>query len=55
MVVKNQKFSAYDVGIPGGAPFPKTATATYKYANRELFSSSIDYNNISKKLIKTIK
>jgi len=48
-----QKFSAYDVGIPGGAPFPKTATATYKYANRELFSSSIDYHNISKKLIKT--
>ncbi|MDX1702440.1 MAG: TonB-dependent receptor, partial [Melioribacteraceae bacterium] len=48
-----QKFSAYDVGIPGGAPFPQPAIATYKYSIRELYSPSIEYNNISKYLVKT--
>jgi outer membrane receptor protein involved in Fe transport len=47
-----QKFSAYDVGIPGGAPFPASATAKYKYANRELFSGSLQLSNISNKLLK---
>jgi outer membrane receptor protein involved in Fe transport len=47
-----QKFSAYDVGIPGGTPFPKSAMAKYKYANRELFSGSLQLNNISNKFLK---
>jgi hemoglobin/transferrin/lactoferrin receptor protein len=49
---KYQKFSAYDVGIPGGAPFPKSAIAKYKSANRELLSGSIQLNNISDVLLK---
>lgn len=48
-----QKFAGYDVGIPGGDPFPQNAVAKYKYANRELFSISLEYKNISNSLLKT--
>jgi len=45
-----QKFSAEDVGIPGGAPFPSTAKATYPNASRELFSSEIIFKQLSNTL-----
>lgn len=51
--VEYQKFSAFDVGIPGGSPFPSSATAKYKYAKREMISGSIILNDISKYLIKS--
>ncbi len=47
-----QKFAGYDVGIPGGDPFPKNALAKYKYARRQLFDASIQYNNVTKSLLK---
>lgn len=43
-----QKFSGYDIGIPGGDPFPKNASAKYKFAKRQLIDGSIEYRNISK-------
>jgi len=46
------KFSAYDVGIPGGVPFPAKATAKYVYAKREMLNGEINYSNITKELIK---
>lgn len=48
-----QKFSAYDVGIPGGSPFPMSASAKYNYAKRAMYDASVTYKNISKNLIKT--
>lgn len=48
-----QKFSGYDIGIPGGDPFPKNALAKYKFAKRQLIDGSIEYRNISKNLLKT--
>lgn len=48
-----QKFNAYDVGIPGGEPFPEPAVAKYKYAGRELFQTSVDVNSINDYLIRT--
>ena len=53
MKIDYQKFSAFDVGIPGGAPFPNSAIAKYKYAKREMISGSLIINNISKLLIKS--
>jgi hemoglobin/transferrin/lactoferrin receptor protein len=41
-----QKFKAWDVGIPGGAPFPKNATAKYLNADREMFSGIIKIKNL---------
>ena len=46
------KFSAFDVGIPGGAPFPTTATAKYLHAKRDMISGSINFNSISQHLLK---
>ncbi len=46
------KFSAYDVGIPGGNPFPESATAKYIYAKREMLNGEINYTNVTKKLLK---
>jgi hemoglobin/transferrin/lactoferrin receptor protein len=43
--VQFQKYRASDVGIPGGAPFPKSATATYTLAERELINTNIVYHN----------
>jgi len=51
--INYQNFSAYDVGIPGGKPFPQTATAKYNYAKRKLLQTSIEYNNITQSLIKS--
>ncbi|MCW8848968.1 MAG: TonB-dependent receptor [Melioribacteraceae bacterium] len=48
-----QKFSAFDVGIPGGSPFPESATAKYKYAKRDMMSGSISFNSITKSLLKS--
>lgn len=48
-----QKFNAYDVGIPGGEPFPESAVAKYNYAGRELFQTSVDLNSINDYLIRT--
>lgn len=45
-----QKFSAMDVGIPGGAPFPTNATASYPNASRELFSGEIVVKQLSNTL-----
>ncbi len=45
-----QKFSAKDVGIPGGAPFPANSTASYPNASRELFSGEIVVKQLSSTL-----
>lgn len=48
-----QQFSAYDVGIPGGAPlFPNNATVTYPEELRRLLSAEYKINNLSSSLIK---
>jgi len=46
-----QNYTATDIGIPGGAPFPEPALAKYKLANRELFSSSMNYSKITSNLV----
>lgn len=38
-----QKFYAEDVGIPGGAPFPSTASARYPEEEREMLSAAYLY------------
>ncbi len=40
-----QKYSATNVGIPGGSAFTETSTATYKKAERELISTSLNWIN----------
>ena len=45
LLVNYQKFSATDVGIPGGAAFPAAATATYKTAEREMISTEYRVKN----------
>jgi len=48
-----QQFSAYDVGIPGGAPlFPNNAKVTYPEELRRLLSAEYKINNLSRSLIK---
>ncbi len=46
LILNYQKFKANNVGIPGGSPFPQTATATYKYAGREMFSGEIVFKQL---------
>ncbi len=46
--INYQNFKAWDVGIPGGAPFPKNAIAKYINASRELFSGTIKIKNFFK-------
>ncbi|MFO8236474.1 MAG: TonB-dependent receptor [Bacteroidales bacterium] len=41
LLVQFQRFSANDVGLPGGDPFPSSAKATYTNADRNL--TSIEY------------
>ncbi|MFH0762189.1 MAG: TonB-dependent receptor [Bacteroidota bacterium] len=36
--INTQHYQAFDAGIPGGAPFGKTATATYKEEKRQLIA-----------------
>ncbi len=43
--VEYQKYKATDVGIPGGAAFPATATADYLDAERELFAATALWRN----------
>jgi len=42
-----QRFSAEDVGIPGGAPFPGPAEAKYTSARRNLFSINYSISDIT--------
>lgn len=42
-----QNFKAEDVGIPGGAPFPSSAKASYLFASREMLSGELAIKNIS--------
>jgi len=46
--INYQNFKAWDVGIPGGAPFPKKAFAKYLNASRELLSGIINIKNLFK-------
>ncbi|MEN8193750.1 MAG: TonB-dependent receptor, partial [Bacteroidota bacterium] len=46
LIFNYQKFTAKDVGIPGGSPFPPNAKATYKYAGRELYSGELKFQNL---------
>ncbi|NOG98397.1 MAG: TonB-dependent receptor [Ignavibacteriae bacterium] len=41
-----QRFYAEDVGIPGGAPFPKTAKASYPEEKREMFNIAYRIKNL---------
>ena len=45
-----QKFTAEDVGIPGGAPFPSSAKASYPFAGREMLSGELEIKNLSSAL-----
>ncbi|MCF8262811.1 MAG: TonB-dependent receptor [Melioribacteraceae bacterium] len=45
--VEFENFSATDVGIPGGAPFPQDASAKYISAKRRLISFEYIFRNIS--------
>jgi hemoglobin/transferrin/lactoferrin receptor protein len=44
--VDYQRFSATDVGIPGGNPFPATAKATYPTELREMYSAKYEVKNL---------
>jgi len=45
-----QKFTADDVGIPGGEPFPNSAKATYLFAGREMLSGELIFKQLSSSL-----
>jgi hemoglobin/transferrin/lactoferrin receptor protein len=47
MEVQYHRFYAEDVGIPGGAPFPGPAEATYPEEKRTLYSASYQITDIS--------
>lgn len=51
--INYQKIKAWDVGIPGGAPFPKKATAKYLNASRDLISGIINIKNLLPSLSNT--
>jgi len=44
--VQYHRFSAKDVGIPGGAPFPGPATATYPREKRNLYSVNYEIRDL---------
>jgi len=44
--INYQRFDAKDVGIPGGAPFPATAKATYPSELREMYSAEYKIQNL---------
>jgi hemoglobin/transferrin/lactoferrin receptor protein len=46
LLVKYQRFYAQDVGIPGGAPFPLPAKATYPKEKREMVSAEYHIQNM---------
>jgi len=41
-----QNFNAWNVGIPGGSPFPKSATASFPQTSREMLSGTVNIKNI---------
>jgi len=47
MEVQYHRFYAEDVGIPGGAPFPGSAEASYPEEKRTLYSASYQITDIS--------
>jgi len=49
--INYQRFSAKDVGIPGGDPFPVTAIATYPTELREMYSAEYQIQNLFPSLI----
>lgn len=46
IILNYQRFSAEDVGIPGGDPFPATAKATYPTELREMYSAEYKVQNL---------
>lgn len=44
--INAQHYQAFDAGIPGGAPFGKAATATYKEEKRQLISGKYTIKNL---------
>lgn len=50
--VDYQRFSATDVGIPGGDPFPAIAKATYPTELREMYSAKYEVKNLLPSLMK---
>lgn len=50
--VQYHRFFAEDVGIPGGAPFPGPAEATYPREKRTLYSASYEISDLSPALSK---
>ncbi|MCP5060883.1 MAG: TonB-dependent receptor, partial [Ignavibacteriae bacterium] len=46
-------FYAWDVGIPGGSPFPKSATASFPETSREMISGIINFKNLFSALTNT--
>ncbi len=46
MKISYQRFYAEDVGIPGGAPFPTTAKASYPEEKREMFNVEYHVKNL---------
>ncbi|MCP5064299.1 MAG: TonB-dependent receptor, partial [Ignavibacteriae bacterium] len=48
-----QNFYAWDVGIPGGSPFPKSATASFPETSREMISGIINFKNFFSALTNT--
>ncbi len=44
--ISYQRFYAEDVGIPGGAPFPATAKASYPEEKREMFNVEYHVKNL---------
>ena len=46
IILNYQRFSAEDVGIPGGDPFPATAEATYPSELREMYSAEYKIHNL---------
>ncbi len=50
LLIDYQDMRATDVGIPGGSPFPVTATATYRVAERRMFSTEYKRTNLFRAL-----
>ncbi len=51
LLINFQRFSAADLGIPGGDPFPANSQATYPTELREMYSAEYKIKNLSSSLI----
>ncbi len=51
ILLNYQLFSAEDVGIPGGSPFPAGASARYPIEEREMYSAEYKVKRISKNFL----